>query len=307
MCELWTYNGDDCHIGYKNIRDVRDDENGYYCQKLRQHVAELWEQFKPYADPHFVEEFRRSPDQRYAEMRLGCYLLNEGFSLQTQKKGPDFLFKVDGRKIWIEVVTPTVGQEGSPDRIPDIVANGKAHRVPRDKIILRFRAGLDEKERKFRSYIQGGIVGQGDIQIIALSAGAISPMRTLSGVHPYILSAVFPLGHPYITLERETGEVIGQGNHYQPALTKANGAQVETLFFADPAHSNISAVIYSQADIGNPRLKLGDDLFVIHNPLAVNPLPRGLLPCGREYWAEDKGDSWDLRHEDFTASHESSF
>lgn len=281
---------------YKNIREISDDESGHHCQRIRQHVAELWEVFKPHADPHFVEEFRRNPDQRYWEMRLGCSLLRKSFKLQPRKKGPDFFFEDNDKKIWIEAITPTAGQQGSPDRIPDVVADGKAHAVPRDKIILRFRAGLDEKEKRFRAYTESGTVGKGDIKIIALSAGALSYGRSLSGVHPYILSAVYPIGHPYVTFERGTGKVVGEGNHFQPALAKANGAEVETLFFADPAHSDISAVIYSDANIGNPHVRPGEEFLVIHNPLAVNPLPHGLLPYGREYWAEDEGENWALKN-----------
>jgi len=304
MCELFNYRGDDCHIIYKNVRDIGGDEIGLHHQSIHQNIAELWKKFKPHADTRFVEEFRRNPDQRYWEMYLGCCLLDKGFSLNTGPKGPDFRLEVGGKKIWIEAVTPTVGQENSPDRIPELILlseGGGAQRNPRDKIILRFRAGLAEKENKFRGYVKDDTVGKGDIKVIALSSAAIRGWSK-SDTNPYILGAVFPIGHAYLTLDKETRKVVGQGYEFQPAVSKAKGRPVETLFFIDPAHSDISAVIYSDADIGNPRPQLGDDLLVIHNPLAANPLLRGLLPCAREYWAVDEGNSWAVRYQDATPS-----
>jgi len=47
-------------------------------------------------------------------------------------------------------------------------------------------------------------------------------------------------------------------------------------------------VIYSNADACNYPRVLGDDLIVVHNPLAISPLPRGFLHVGRECWREDK-------------------
>lgn len=304
MCELLAYAGDDCHVIYKNTRKAADDEAGHRCHMIRQHVEKLWHKFKPYADSHFIDEFRRNPDQRYWEMYLGCCLLDKGFNLTPQKKGPDFNFDVDGKRVWIEAVTATVGQEGSPDRVPDLVLvseGGGAQEVPRNKIILRYRAALDEKEKKFKSYMKDGMVGKDDIKVIAISS---APIRGWSkgGTHPYILSAVFPIGQPYLSLQPKTGKVVGQGHHFQPAVTKTNGAQVETLFFSDPAHSDISAVIYSNADIGNPASTPGNDFLIIHNPLATTPLPLGLLPYGWEYWAEDEGDRWALKNREIIAA-----
>lgn len=296
MCELLSYRGDDCHIIYKNI--VADNGSKQTpCQLIRQHIENLWAQFKPYADTHFVEEFRHNPDQRYWEMHLGCHLLNNGLRLNTSQKGPDFNFELSGNRIWVEAITPTAGHSDNPNHIPELILlseGGGAQETPRDKIILRFRAALDEKEKKFKAYVQDGTVGKDDIKVIALSSGAIRGWSK-SGTLPYILSAVFPIGHAYVTLDKKTGEIVGQGYNFQPAVSKANGAEVETLFFTDPAHSDISAVVYSDADLGNPRPPLGNDLLVIHNPLAANPLPHGLLPCALEYWAEEKEGIWELQ------------
>jgi len=306
MNDLWSYKGSDC----QNVREDGDDEAGHCCQSIRRHTNQLWGKFEPYADKHFLEEFRRNPDQRFWEMYLGCCLLDKDIKLKERQKqkGPDFCFEANSKMAWIEAITPTAGQEGSPDYIPELICSSEvtvAQEVPRDKIILRFRAALDEKEKKFRAYEKDGTIRKDDIKIIALSSGAIRG-HSMSGTQPFILSAVFPIGHPYVALDGKTGKVVERGHGFQSAVTKANGAAVETLFFTGPSHSDISAVIYSDADIGNPRSQLGDDLLVIHNPLAANPLPRGLLPCASEYWAEDGGDSWAIRHQDAASSQEDS-
>lgn len=46
----------------------------------------------------------------------------------------------------------------------------------------------------------------------------------------------------------------------------------------------------------------GDDLFIIHNTLATNPLPRKSLKLLTDYWVEDEGEMWNLRHEGLKAS-----
>lgn len=297
MCELFTYQGDNCHIVYKNLFRDTDDETGSYIKYLRQHISNLWERFKNYADPHFKEEFCRNPDQRYWEMYLGCCLLDRGFDIKTNKAGPDFCLNIGGKKVWIEAITASPGQENSPDCVPE-GALGIAQAVPRDKIILRYRASLAEKEKKYASYLKKGVVEEDDIKIIAVSGGSLRRWPT-SDTHPFILSAVFPMGHHFLSIERQTGEVVDQGRHFQPCVKKNNGAEVETLFFLDPAHSDISAVIYSSSDMGNPPKQHGSDLLIIHNPLARNPIPRSSLKLPTDYWIEDVGEAWTLHHEDF--------
>lgn len=294
MCELLGYRGDDCHVIYRNICKVDGDEQGH-CQKIRESIAALWKAFQPYADPDFVEKFRRCPDQHYWEMYLGWCLLDKSLKLSpTNGKGPDFCIHADGKKIWIEAVAPTAGQEGKTDSIPERIRSPDrcdTQDLPREKIILRFRTGLDDKENKFTAYVQNGQVGENDIKVIALSSGAIRGWP-MGGPLPYILNTVFPIGTP----TSGSGHNIGREYSFQQAVTKSNGSPVETLFFTDSTHSDISAVIYSDAHIENPSLPVGNDLLLIHNPFAATPLPEGILPCVREYWAEDEGERWAIRN-----------
>ena len=69
------------------------------------------------------------------------------------------------------------------------------------------------------------------------------------------------------------------------------GKQLRTDYFIDSKYAHISAVLFSYSNIGDSieTSDLGRDFFMIHNPLAANPLPLGSFKCGIEYQVEDIG------------------
>lgn len=300
-CDLFGYQGADSHLGYKNlfVMSGKSDEDNPHITYLRQSVSCMWKKFKPLAGPNFMSDFPRQPDQRYWEMYLGSYLLDQGLEVTSKSEGPDFRITRGDKIIWVEAVTASLGQEGTPDRVPEIIPlseGGGVQAVPRDKMIIRYRQSLDVKEKKYREYVNDGTVSTDDIKVIAVSRGELRRAGSDGDRLPYIVSAVFPAGQEFITFDRETGNVVGGGRHFQPTIAKANGKPVETLFFTDPDHADISAVIYSSSDIGNIPRQHGADLIVIHNPLANNPLPQGALNIPMEYWAEQDETSWLIKH-----------
>ena len=103
------------------------------------------------------------------------------------------------------------------------------------------------------------------------------------GSIPYVVQAVYPFGLPYVTLDRQSGTVVGEGHTYRPSLTKSNRAPVSTDIFLNPEYASVSAVLYSRADAANPLPAFGHDFILVHNYKAENPLPRGFLGFGREY------------------------
>lgn len=68
-----------------------------------------------------------------------------------------------------------------------------------------------------------------------------------------------------------------------------DGEAIRTDYFIDPRYACISAILFSYANIMDSidDSALGRDFFMIHNPLAVNPLPFGSFNCGIEYLVED--------------------
>ena len=73
---------------------------------------------------------------------------------------------------------------------------------------------------------------------------------------------------------------------------KQSGSEVSTDVFMDVQYASISAVLYSSVDVANYPAAMGADFLLLHNPLAQIPLRRGILPCGREYWADGDQLKW---------------
>ncbi len=61
---------------------------------------------------------------------------------------------------------------------------------------------------------------------------------------------------------------------------------IPTTFVEREVSRGISAVVYSTAEGFNWNGVLGGDLTLIHNPLAISPLPRGFLGVGHEWWRD---------------------
>ena len=81
-------------------------------------------------------------------MYLGCALLDLGFELVPHGRrpaaGPDLCICSEDRRIWIEAIAPQPGT--GPDAVP---ASGEAGGwVPEARIVLRYRAAVEEKWRK---------------------------------------------------------------------------------------------------------------------------------------------------------------
>jgi type I restriction enzyme S subunit len=134
-------------------------------------LEDLWARFSPYTNKkHFLSEIRKEDSfyQRLWELHLGCILLNQGYQLTTVgNKGPDFLITVDDKKIWIEATVPMAGKKD--DAVPPLQWNSfVAQEVPEEKIILRFTSAIDEKWKKYKKYLEDGIIKHDDVYVIAV-------------------------------------------------------------------------------------------------------------------------------------------
>ncbi|WP_189469525.1 hypothetical protein [Litchfieldella qijiaojingensis] len=266
---------------YRNLRDA--DWNA----PLRAFAEQLWEKFGAHAEPAFIDELSRAFHQRFWEMYVGCGLLNVGLIPEPKPPaGPDFKIQTD-RVIWIEATVPMAGT--GADAVPDF-ASGEAQKVPVEKILLRLRGAIEDKHRKYLGYLEKGIASPDDCFVIAVNGGLI-PHSILESDPPRIVSALFPLGERFVTIDRNTVEVIDAGFRYRGQVTKHSGSEVPTTLFTSDDYRYISAVLYSNSDAGNhpPAVSnVGSDFIVIYNPFARNPIPGGVLPSGREYVVENE-------------------
>ena len=88
---------------------------------------------------------------------------------------------------------------------------------------------------------------------------------------------------------------VGSGHEHRPSIRKPNGAAVPAYTFLDSGFSSISAIWAADIDeswvLGNAK-----PMAVVHNPGAINPLPRGILPAFDEYVATQlNADEYELQ------------
>lgn len=93
---------------------VRDDPHRAH---VRERIEQLWARYRPYCpDRHFLMEARRAFHARTWEMYLAVTLLQHGFELErAPPAGPDILFTLGGRRVWVEAVTAERGT--GPDAV----------------------------------------------------------------------------------------------------------------------------------------------------------------------------------------------
>lgn len=259
------------------------------CDDFADHRAaleKLWCQYERLADRHFLSEIARQFLQRFWEMKLGCVLQDHLPHVErVGEKGPDFrCMLVNGTFTYVEATCPTPGDGG--DKVKDYESDSTGWE-PIDKVVLRFRSVFEDKRRIHDRYVDEGLMDKADPFIIAISGCGI-PLTKRDSDPPYIIRALFPLGSQYVTVDPKDG-IVGQGYLLQRDIKKEHtGAVVKKDVFLDTAYSGISAVIYSKLHpyfIFDPMMQ---HFKIIHNPKARNPLPRGFLPTGFEYWYEDR-------------------
>ena len=281
--KLFERRSSDATQAYRNLRDPPSEK----AANCRTWVDSLWNQFHPYADEHFIQEFSLHTHQRFWEMYVAVTLLDAGHAIDAPKPGPDFSLTLAGRKIWVEAVAPTPGEPGKPDSVPQLepqqgeITSGY---FPQDRIVLRCASAIAEKLKAQQEYMGCGIISPDDCYIIAVNYADTYP-RCDVGTPPCMLRAVLGLGSHFVTIDRNTGKIIDRGVQYRGNLLKATGALVDTGLFLSLGSAPLSAVIGSVATIApvyGCRYQMGQDFMLIHNPLARNAPPTGLLNRGEE-------------------------
>lgn len=108
---------------------------------------------------------------------------------------------------------------------------------------------------------------------------------------------MYPANHQVIEIDKRT---LARTDHYlerRENIRKALGASVSTNVFLDPAFAYVSAVLYDESCwVSQSNHHPGIDFKVVHNPMAVTPLPDGWYPEGDEYWWRDCDSIESRRH-----------
>lgn len=255
--------------------------------EAREHCEDLWRDFAGCEDRNFLTEFPRDTQQRWFEMYLTVALMRAGFDVQCPKPGPDVLLTVDGRRIWIEATCAGAGQDGLPDsvpapRVPRGFEPGIVSERPTDPMTLRIRNSLDTKEQKFRRYIADEIVAPGDMTVVAINVALIP--RAFPDLDDLMRRALYGLGHPTVTIDKDTLSVVARGYQERPEIRRqSSGSPVNLQPFIDDNMPHISAVLGSREDAYNRPPRLGDWLVLFPNLSATVPWSAGAIRLGEEW------------------------
>jgi hypothetical protein len=265
---------------YVRLRDSPD------CRELREIVEAEWAVVADFLDPDLPRRAGGDFTGHYWEVYLASALVANGVALAARRnrprprEGPD-IGLADGRT-WIEAVAarPGVG----PDRVPDLVSGGLAA-IPHDAIKLRLLNALDAKRLKRNAYVADDLIDANDAFVVAVNASGI-PAAILEQNVPRIVSSVYPIGNEVWHVDRRTARIVDSSFEYQGHVGKVSGSAVPTDGFLSPEYAGVTAALYAWSDIWNRPPASGQEFILVHCYAAASQLPRGALPCGREYWAD---------------------
>jgi hypothetical protein len=284
VAQLFDNNDPDASQGFKNFKDASAGTAG---AQIREGLEQLWTRFEPYADKAFTKEFGRHVEERFWEMYLGNRLL-EGRKVPRERsqlpkkereEGPDFCIQKGRRKIWVEVIAPSPGDENNLDKVSDLFASG-ADKEARRKIELRIASALKTKADKFKIYGEKDIIGPNDSCVVAIAASqfALEADAESGAGLPLAVTTVFPFGEEVVTIDPETAEFTSLSHKYSGEIERAKkeGKKPEAVrrtAFQNDYFSGIDGLIWSHRSTGN-FLGNADALVYVHNQLAKRPLPK---------------------------------
>lgn len=278
---------DDVTISDEFYRMIRD-ENRAAVVELRSYLENLWGTYHAYADKDFPAQLAQDFEARFWEMYLTCTLIHKYFKVlpkRTRARGPDIRIEYGSTTIWIEAVTPTVGDSKKCDSVPPAKI-GVAQEIPDEQMTLRFRSAIHDKYfGKYFTYLGDGIIGGGDCYVIALN-GCRMPWRGGDYEPARIVRSVLPFGPQVVTIDTRFHEIVKTGHQYRAHLKKASGEEVETDIFLKPEYRHLSAVMFSEINIANLTSGMGDDFIIVDNPLASKKLPHDFPKVGKKYEIE---------------------
>lgn len=277
-------------LAYANVRDPKHEG----AARARANCDDLWRDFESHASEHFLAEFPYRFHQRWFEMYLAVALLRSGLKIHCpDADAPDVRVDLsDGKSLWLEAIAPTGGDESNPDRVvqPQIPRGepAVAYQVPTEQVILRVRGALDVKARKLKTYRDRGIIAADEQALIAISVRDIP--HGFFDAEKYGLGAVYGLGDPYVTIDRDNLQVVERGHQHRAEVTRGSGASVGVAPFLHAGHEHVTGALISALDAANCEPPLGRDFMLLPNPNASPQYSEGQISLGREWRLRPVGE-----------------
>ena len=270
---------------------------------VRDFLEQLWTEYSPFVTEQdkFIAGMKAQPFTRIWEMYLGCALRDCALELESKgEEGPDL--KLANPRVWVEAVVSTDGQRSQTttqptSRVPEVLLHeSMIGGPPEDDIIWRWATSIDEKRKKFRRYLEKGMVNPTEACVIGLNVHKTSfaqyDHQYTENHIPLIAKVLFGYGRCVaLQLRDRKGlappiSIAGFHYEYRPNIFRS----VPTDIFFREETSAISALIVSKEGFWSWHHRipqsLSQDFMIIHNPLALNPLPKNWLKSGHEIWIE---------------------
>jgi hypothetical protein len=180
----------------KHWREVLSRRYGSFgielVDELVANIVDVYERFiaSGCADTQFQAQLRSHDKKVYAQ-RLGEMLLfdrlsHAGFKLQSKDMGPDFRAEKNGEMVWIELVTPSSGDDTKINELFDshnpLSPSADDSVDLRNRTLLRICAGINAKLEKFEKYIKDGLVQQEDPCVIVVNDALMCPDVSFYGL-----------------------------------------------------------------------------------------------------------------------------
>jgi hypothetical protein len=145
-----------CTVGYRNLRNAPAGTVG---AEIKEGLEGLWDRYEAYADTDFSKEFVKQVEPRFWEMYLTVCLLASRRKLRPRaelpdakrNEGPDICIFKGRRKIWIEAIAPSPGDDKNLDRVPDLFLNadGAAQDMPERQVHYASPARSGQSFKRF--------------------------------------------------------------------------------------------------------------------------------------------------------------
>ncbi|MCH8998337.1 MAG: hypothetical protein IID48_08735 [Proteobacteria bacterium] len=288
--------------------------------RVRDCLTELYRQYAAWGlkDSKFDQDFTDGRDEHFYpylwEMLLARHFKDIGLDISSADEGPDFKIDHQGQTIWVEAICPS--PSGLPAEWLEPCPPGeiRVRDFPHQQMLLRWTAALKEKKEKLTGrierngdtgkqilrpgYLARGVVRENEPYVVAISACRLgySSLDLHHGISqmPFAVEAAFPVGPIEIVINRETMEKVDQRYAYRRSIRKPTGAEVPTDSFLNLDYAGVSAILGTPAGV-NAACGESCPIVVVHNPLAANDLPVGILGADKDYVAEDNGEYYELQ------------
>jgi len=279
----------------EKVKTLHTDCDSYFIasgciEERRDKFNNLWKQFKPLADTHFLSQIKKEFHERTWEMYVGCVLKKYFSDVSSGDSGPDFILNKDKTdETFIEAVACKKGD--SADAVPDMIIAEKpeditAQNVPHDEMLLRLSRSIERKAKKYKNFI----IDKNKPYIIAVNKGALKhPDPQI----PLVLKCLFGLGYEHF--KKVDGPFIYNGWTRREYVEKKNGKKIPMIFFEKDENNFVSAVIYSSINILNSPQDIGSDCIMVHNPKAKCPVDTKTFSFLQQWKAEYIGDGLEIK------------